>query len=86
MFPQTLLTAASLLGTLALSVTGLGSQCSTALGSGNASPSDPYWLLNIDHQGYAPYASSPSSYSVYRNVKDYGAVGDGVTDDTDAIK
>ena len=81
-----LLAAASLLGSLFVSVDGLGSQCTAALGSGNASPSDPYWLQNIAHQGYAPYASDPSSYSVYRNVKDYGAVGDGDADDTDAIK
>ncbi|KAI0732077.1 exo-beta-1-3-glucanase [Fomitopsis betulina] len=85
MFPQYLLAAVSLLGSVVLSVAGLGSQCTAALGSGNASASDPYWLQNIAHQGYAPYASSPSSYSVYRNVKDYGAAGDGVTDDTAAI-
>jgi len=44
-----------------------------------------YWLENIKHQGVAPYSGSPG-YSVFRNVKDYGAKGDGVTDDTQAIQ
>ena len=32
-----------------------------------------YWYENIAHQGIAPFA--PSGYQVYRNVKDFGAVG-----------
>jgi glucan 1,3-beta-glucosidase len=36
--------------------------------------SDPgYWLADISHQGYAPYAGS--GYTVFRNVMDYGAKG-----------
>ncbi|KAI1769324.1 glycoside hydrolase family 55 protein [Hypoxylon sp. FL1150] len=42
-----------------------------------------YWLEDITHQGVAPYAGD--GYSVFRNVKDFGAKGDGVTDDTAAI-
>lgn len=37
---------------------------------------DPsYWLADISHQGLAAFNSNPSGYKVFRNVKDYGAVG-----------
>lgn len=32
-----------------------------------------YWYENIAKQGIAPFA--PSGYTVYRNVKDFGAKG-----------
>ncbi|THC89427.1 hypothetical protein EYZ11_011128 [Aspergillus tanneri] len=44
-----------------------------------------YWLADITHQGVAAFNANQSGYQVFRNVKDYGAKGDGVTDDTTAI-
>ena len=65
---------------------GLGSSCTAPLGGGAAAPKDPYWLELIEHRGSSPFNPQPHSYKVFRNVKDYGAKGDGVTDDTTAIK
>ncbi|KAH7329285.1 LysM domain protein [Stachybotrys elegans] len=42
-----------------------------------------YWMVNMAKRGMSPYAQS--GYKVWRNVKDYGAKGDGRTDDTAAI-
>ncbi|KAA8646710.1 uncharacterized protein ATNIH1004_005385 [Aspergillus tanneri] len=44
-----------------------------------------YWLADITHQGVAAFNANQSGYKVFRNVQDYGAKGDGVTDDTAAI-
>jgi glucan 1,3-beta-glucosidase len=46
----------------------------------------PYWLESIKHQGIASFNPNPNNYTVFRNVKSYGAVGDGVSDDTAAIQ
>lgn len=43
-----------------------------------------YWMESMTMNGVAPYATA-SGYKVWRNVLDYGAKGDGKTDDTAAI-
>ena len=37
-------------------------------------------------RGLSAFNENHATYPVFRNVKSYGAVGDGITDDTDAIK
>ena len=34
-----------------------------------------FWMENIAHQGYAAFNANPSSYTVFRNVKNFGAKG-----------
>ncbi|KIK21024.1 glycoside hydrolase family 55 protein [Pisolithus microcarpus 441] len=63
----------------------LGTSCTAPLTTGTAAPEDPYWLETITHQGISAFNPDPATYQVFRNVKDFGAAGDGVTDDTDAI-
>lgn len=41
----------------------------------DATDDTSYWLADIAHQGIAAFNSDPSSYTVFRNVKDYGAKG-----------
>ncbi|KAK0673186.1 pectate lyase superfamily protein-domain-containing protein [Cercophora samala] len=43
-----------------------------------------FWLTELGPLGKAPVVETPG-YKFWRNVKDYGAKGDGTTDDTKAI-
>ncbi|KAF9229792.1 glycoside hydrolase family 55 protein [Gyrodon lividus] len=79
-----LFAAISLLLVPLVSASGLGSSCSAPLIKGLAAPEDSYWLETIKHQGTSAFNPDPT-YQVFRNVKDFGAKGDGVTDDIDAI-
>lgn len=44
---------------------------------------ETWWMASHKQTGSSPFA--PPGYKVWRNVKDYGAKGDGKSDDTDAI-
>lgn len=49
-----------------------------------ASSGSTWWMSSIKRQG-KPAFNTDTSFAVFRNVMDFGAKADGVTDDTDAI-
>jgi glucan 1,3-beta-glucosidase len=66
--------------------TGHGNNTSVKPGPTGTPNCAPYWLEDIKHQGLASFNPNVTSYQIFRNVKDYGAKGDGRADDTAAIQ
>lgn len=66
-------------------IVGVTSRFNSSPETSTPAAGDAYWLADITHQGVAAFNENPSGYKVFRNVKDYGAKGDGHTDDTEAI-
>lgn len=45
-----------------------------------------YWYSQVQHNGISPTIADGGNWTVFRNVKDFGAKGDGATDDLAAIQ
>jgi glucan 1,3-beta-glucosidase len=45
---------------------------------------EQFWVHHVEH-GTSSFHQNPATYQVYRNVMDFGCVGDGVADDTACI-
>jgi len=63
-------------------INSLGSSCKGTLSRGHQ---NTFWEKSIKHDEIAAFNRDPKNYKVWRNVKDFGAKGDGNTDDSGAI-
>ena len=52
-----------------------GGACLSRAINGTSPRPSTYWVQDIKRRGKAPFNASPETYTVYRNVKDFGARG-----------